>query len=181
MKTKIILATLFVAMATMGFDCLNDPIIVTVNLDDVEVCSDVHPSGAFDETSTYVLANYVPESYRDNITGLRIYDVTIHVHHAPPTGGVTGSLLFIHGGTTDSLLTFSGNYTDFLADVSVLNSGGHIKLKSGFNVLMNMLTNPSGPPASVTLRGVGTASPGPGTDTVEVCCVVKFQASAKVN
>ena len=179
MRTKTILAALFVFLATAGFDCINDPIIVAVNLDPIEVCADVQPSGSFSETETFAVNDYVPTSYRDNIKALRIYDITIHVHDAPPTGNVSGSLSFLDGGAFRSLLTFNGTYADFHDDVSILAQNGPITINQpNLAILINLLTAEGGPPSTLTLRSQGSADPSP---SVEVCCVVKFQASAEVD
>ena len=183
MKMKLTLAALFVALATMGFDCINDPLIVAVNLDPIEACWNVSTGpGNFDQTAgPFKISNFIPSGYEDDVTGLRIYDITVHVKGAHPSGVVTGDGYFrLDGGSEYHLLRFSGQYSAFETDVSVLNPGGLLTIDpAGMSALVAAISDPARLPTQIVVRGSGA---GPAvTTTFQVCCVLKFQASAKAN
>lgn len=183
MKLKLIIAALFVALATIGFDCINDPLIVSVNLDPIEACWNVNTGpGNFNQTAgPFEIKSFIPSGYEDDVTGLRIYDITVHVHGPHPNGVVSGDGYFrLDGGTEYHLLSFSGQYSSFETDVSVLNPGGLLTIDpAGMTALVTAISDPAHLPNQIVVRGSGT---GPAvTQTFQVCCVLKFQASAKAN
>lgn len=187
MRMKMIIGALFVALATMGFDCINDPLIVAVNLDPIEACWNVNTgSGNFGQTAgPFEIKSFIPSGYEDDITALRIYDITVHVKGAHPSGVVTGDGYFRFPGfasdsTEHHLLHFSGQYSAFETDVSVLNPGGLLTIDpAGMSALVTAIIDPARLPNQIVVRGSGT---GPAvTQTFQVCCVLKFQASAKAN
>src|SRR6059036_2458765 len=96
MKTKLLLVAFCVALTTMGFECINDPIIVSINLDTISGCWRVNTgNGSFnDTTDTYFISDYINPSYKDKITALRIYDIIVRVTGPYPTGVATGDGYF---------------------------------------------------------------------------------------
>jgi hypothetical protein len=161
MKAKLFLVLSIVVMTTMGFECINDPITVTVNADLLTGCFKINPgNGSFnDSTTTINIGNLIPSDYRDKLKKIRIYDIRIRVSEPHPNGIVTGSAYYrFIGEPSRRLCGFSGQYEAFSQGVSVLNSGGLITPDpAGFPLLVQKLQNASTIlTQSVVLRGQGT-------------------------
>lgn len=184
MKAKFFLALIIVAMTTMGFECINDPIIVSVNADLLTGCFKINPgNGSFnDSTSTINIGNLIPSDYRNKLKKLRIYDIRIRVTQPHPNGRVSGSAFYrFVGEPSRRLCGFSGEYETFARGVSILNSGGLITPDaSGFPLLVQRLQNVNTIlTQSVVLRGQGT---GPAvTQPLTLCLDIYLQLDGEAN
>lgn len=183
MKTKLLFVALFVALTTMGPDCINDPIIVAVNLDPVTGCWTVNTgNGAFNDSTTInvdlEIKNNIDESYRDKILKLRIYDIIVRVAGPYPTGPVSGDGYFrLPTGGGIHLLHFTGQYADYGAGVSLFDPTHITPDNAGVQALVNAFSDINNLPQTITLRGTGG---GPAvTQQFQLCCDIKFQAEAK--
>ena len=183
MKTKLLLVALFVALTTMGPDCINDPLIIAVNLDPVTGCWHVNPGdGLFNSTAgPYNVADFIDPSYRDKIEKLRIRDIIVRVTPGFPAGNVSGDGYFGFDTPTANvlLLHFSGPYSSFAnGGVSLLNPGGLITYDpAGLATLIAAISNVNNLPRTVVLRGVGGGPPVT-PPSFDVCCEIYFQADA---
>ncbi len=180
MKTKLVLAALFVAIATMGFECINDPITITLNLDPISGCWSVNTgNGSFNDTAgPFEIGNFIDPSFKGKIKKLRIYDIIVRASGPYPTGVVTGDGYFtFDNGTEHHLLHFSGQYSSYANGVSLLNPGGLVTYdQAGLAALISAIGNVNNLPQIVTLRGAGS---GPAvTQNFDVCMDLKFQADA---
>ena len=180
MNTHVLLSSLIVASAAAGFGCIDNEVVVTIDLDPIEVCWDAHAPGTFsDSTTVDSIKNYVPASYRNGLRQFRIYDFAMQVHNAPSSGAVDGDVFFrFEGGPTYQVLHFQGSYSDFANGISVLRSGEHVTINpDGMNAFLTRLRNPDNLPRMV-VRGQGNATGPTQSGNFLVCCVVYFQASA---
>lgn len=181
MKTKLLLAVLFVALTTMGFECINDPIIVALKLDVVTVCAAVNTgNGQFNSSTTIVVRDLIPESFRDKLKGLRIYDIRVYVKGPYPTGNVNvNGDGYVKFPTTQNihLLNFQGQYSAFANGVSLLNSRLITLDAAGLAQVLPILTNVSQVlNTTVMVSAIGGGPPV--TQSFSVCIEVYFQADA---
>lgn len=183
MKTKVILACLVVLLTTTGFECINDPLIVSINADPISGCVAINTgSGSFNSSVTFAnLRSIIPSDFADSFTGLRIYDVRVSVTHPHPSGVVSGSVwITLSGGSEQKLLDFSGEYETFSQGVSLVNSGGLITYnKTVLLTLFSNITSVNAIPASAVIRAAGT---GPAvTQSFNLCVDVYVQVDAAAN
>lgn len=182
MKRTLVFVALLVALTTMGFECINDPLVVAINLDPISGCWAVNTgNGSFNDTEgPLVIKDYIDPSYKDKIKALRIYDIIVRVSGPYPTGVVTGDGYFtFDAGTERRLLGFSGQYAAYANGVSLLNPGGLVTYDPvGLAALIAAFSNINNLPQQVVLRGAGS---GPAvTQNFNLCMELKFQADADV-
>ena len=183
MKTKLVLAACVVLLITAGFDCINSPLNVALNLDPIAGCVAVNPgNGLFNSTSSAIsLKGVIPSDYLDKLTTLRISDIRVRVSGNYPNGNVSGTGYFrFDNGVERTLLTFNGPYSSFAGGVSMLNSGGLITYNpAGLQALIGALSNVKNLPSTIVLRGQGS---GPAVaQSFNVCLDILMQADANVN
>ena len=78
MKAKMMLAAFFVALATMGFDCINSDFLVSVNVKGISATIQVHPGPTtFGADTTFHSSDYLDPDFSDVIKDVRIYDVQV--------------------------------------------------------------------------------------------------------
>jgi hypothetical protein len=177
MKVRIVLLAVVVLFATGGWDCFNENINVPV---DVKF-SAAYPINAgqnltFGGTKSIVVRESVKESFRDDISQGRLYDIQVRA-----TGTYNGSVAGSAAVNGVTFLTYSGNWSDFSEWQSLLGKSTHITPQAaGVNELATVLKNLS-PYDIVYLSGGGTLSgqsPVPGGLAVEI--QVLGQADAKI-
>lgn len=138
MKAHVILAALFVALATMGFDCINNPIIVSINIDPFSKCHDIIPGSNQNFGGTAVIDpnGLIDDNYRDKIEDARIYDITVQATGSF-SGSVTNGVVTING---TRILSYGGLWSDFSTPQSLVRGSTHIqKDNAGILVLLNAL------------------------------------------
>lgn len=182
MKMKLLLAGLVVILLNTGSSCINDSILVAVNLPMSSTWSIGGGNQAtFGGTATIKLADQIDASYIDNIQAVRYYDIKVSVSGAYD-GNVSGSAMISKGdGPLDSLLTFSGPWTKFQTSQSLLVPTQYIRFKqAGLAVLLSALTEfKTNNATTVHLKGSGSVDkipvPGGLTVTVEILSQVDAQ------
>jgi hypothetical protein len=153
MKTKLLLVALFVAMTTTGFECFNDPIIVSIDLTPFSKCYDINPgpNPSYNGIATIDPNTLMDESYRDKVVDARVYDITVQVG-GTFSGSVTVGQVFINDFL---LLSYSGTWAEFSTPQSLLGGSTHVTPQSaGVQELIRVLKQKPIPP--VTLRSSGT-------------------------
>jgi hypothetical protein len=178
MKTKIVLCFLFAALATMGANCVNEDALVSVNFPVGHTFNiNPGPTTTFDESKTIVVAEEVPEVYRNKIKNARYYDVRLWVSGAY-SGSVTGSA-YVNGV---KLMDFSGSWADFTTPQSLLGSSPRIILQAaGKAELVRVLAAVTQNPMTIlTLRGVGSVSQGPVPAGLSVRIEIDAQADSEI-
>jgi hypothetical protein len=180
MKTKFVLAAIFVALATMGFDCINDPILVSLNIDPFSACYDINPGPNTSYQGSVVIDpnDLIDDSYKDKVADARVYNITVQVRGAF-AGSVTGGQVTING---IPLLTYSGTWANFSTPQSLLGSSPYIHPQlAGIVELVRALK--AKPLQPVTLASTGSLTGGgvpPVPSGLSVCVNVYAQADANV-
>ncbi len=183
MKTKLLLLVLVVVvMTTTGFDCLYDPITVSVDADPISGCATINTgNGSFNSSTGQIsVKGLIPSDFRENFQALRIYDVRVSVTHPHPEGIVSGDVYVRFDSQPETrLLRFSGQYETFSAGVSLRNSGGLITYNPvALSSLLSGLTSFNSLPNVAVLRAQGA---GPAvTANFNVCMDVFLQVDSNV-
>ena len=173
MKTKLLLGIIVVMIPLMGFNCVNDPVVVALNLGSFNATYPINPG----TTSNPYLgsAKIDPTNFYDNsytLTGASVYDLTVQTI-GPDLGTCSGTVTISSGGVTTTLFTYSGPWTGFNTPQSLLTSSYITKNAAGIAQLIQAVQNKD----LITIAGsasiTATSVPGP----AGTCSVV---ASAKV-
>lgn len=119
-KVMLTLTTLLIALATMGFNCINDSFDVAVNMP-IEAVFTVNagPAGSFGGTPvTITLSGIIDPSYIGKIKNVRSYDIRVS------TIGTCSDSIANGFATINSkqILTFRGQWNSFNTPQSVLGS-----------------------------------------------------------
>jgi hypothetical protein len=152
MKARIVLIAMVAALLTLGFSCINDNFLISVNLKGISGTYAINPGdGNFNKcitknSSDYLDANF---SYEDTV---RIYDIQVSTI-GTYTGNVNGTAT-VNGAT---ILSFNGPFTYFNTPRSLLNDPKITRNPAGISALIIAIRNQQ----PVTLCGVGAATPGP--------------------
>ncbi len=105
MKVKMILMLLLVAMTTMGFECVNDDAVFSVNISGISGKYDV-PQGstAVNQTWTFNSSQYLGGDY-GTLTNVRIYDIRVTTEGT--FGGTINGSIALNGSTVLSIVNKS--------------------------------------------------------------------------
>jgi len=163
MKARIVLLALIGALLTLGFQCINDSVLISVNLKGITGTFKINPgSGAFDDRVTVTPNDYVDYSDKD-LSNPRIYDIRVST-----TGTYAGNISGRASVNGVDILAYNGSFTYFNTPRSLLNDPNITRFSGGITALVNAVINKD----PITLRGYGNATPGPFPDgqyiTIEV-------------
>lgn len=184
MKMKLVLAGLLIILLNTGSSCVNDSILVAVNLPisgswNINGGSNTNFSGS---TTAIALAEQIDASYTDKIQNARYYDIRVSVSGAY-AGAVSGTATIRkNNGVTTPLLTFNGSWADFQTPQSFLGSSPHITPQpAGIAVLVSALTDfTSNPTTVVYLAANGSLSQAPVPNGLSVKVEIFTQVDAQV-
>lgn len=186
MKMKLVLAGLLIILLNTGSSCINDSILVAVNLP-ISGTWPIHGGNdpTFSGTATVKLVDQIDASYSDVIQAARYYDIRVSVSGAY-TGNVSGSATIQKNinGVVAPLLTFNGRWDDFKTPQSLLGSSPHIVFdQAGIAVLVSALNTLKTDPSTtlyLTANGSVNQTPVPGglTVTVEILSQVDAQVGS---
>ena len=153
-QAKRALLVLAVAYAAMGSECINDPFVVSVNVEALEAVINI-PAGSattFAGATTIGAAEYFTTDV-GAIQNLRIYDITVQ-GVGSYSGTVTGTST-VNGAT---LVSYTGPWTAFATPKSLLAPSSGVTLSAaGVTALRTAVLGQQ----NVTLAGGGTVSAAP--------------------
>ena len=185
MKTKILLFSLLVVLATTGSTCINDGFLVSVNLP-INPCFTINPGPTltFNPSITDTLALAIDPSYRENIKSARYYDIRVSVL-GTYNGTVNGTVYIQRSGSSgqQALLTFTGNWSDFSTPQSLLGTSSHVApVTVGVQELLTALNSLTvNPNTYVKISAVGSLSgQSPVPSGLSLCVEILAQADAQV-
>ena len=151
---KRALLVLALAYAAMGSECINDPFVVSVNVEALDAVINL-PAGTvttFAGSTTVGAAEYFTTDV-GAIQDLRIYDVTVQTV-GTYSGTVTGTST-VNGAT---LVSYSGPWSSFATPKSLLTPSSGVTLNAaGVTALRTAVLGQQ----NVTLAGGGTLSTTP--------------------
>jgi hypothetical protein len=183
MKMKLVLAGLLILLLNTGSSCINDSILVAVNL---PISSQWAINGGsnpnFSGRDTVVLADQIDDSYHNKIQNARYYDIRVSVI-GTYSGNVSGTASI---GLTPTnlvpLLTFTGSWADFQTPQSLLGSSSHITPQpAGIAVLVSALNSfTTNNNTTVYLLASGALSQAPVPNGLSVKIEILSQVDAQV-
>ena len=184
MKIKIVLAALLIVLINTGSSCINDSILVAVNLPisaswSINGGNNTNFTGS---TTSIALAEQIDASYSDKLQKARFYDIRVSVAGAY-SGNVTGTASIGNTPTTPvPLLTFNGSWADFQTPQSLLGNSTHITPQAaGVAVLVSALNSfTSNPSTVVYLSANGSVSQAPVPNGLSVKVEIFTQVDAEV-
>jgi hypothetical protein len=186
MRTRIVflLAALSIALSTMGSDCINSPWLVSVDLDPLGDCYTVNTGdGTWNDVSDPIDINdLIDDTFEQDVTAFRLYDIRVHVTDNYPDGTVGGTVSYAFDfGATQQILSFSGPSSSFKGEgVSLLDPEGLITYDQDvLDAFVQGLNNESFRPNSVTLSSEGSGPPVP--PQTRVCVDLYLKADAEGN
>ncbi len=158
MKTMtFVLVTLLAALASVGFNCINDNFTVAVNLPlTVDLTVNPGPTGTKSGSATVRFADKIDQSYLGKLQNVRYYDIRVSTV-GTYSGNVSNGVLTIDG---TPILTFAGTWNQFNTPQSLLGSSTLVRPDSrGIVILMNKLNSfKSDPNIQATLSASCTIS-----------------------
>lgn len=144
---------LMVGLSTMGSECINDPFLVSVNLEELELTISI-PAGTtttYTGSRTVTAAEYLDAGFA-TLQNMRVYDITVQTVGAYG-GTVTGSASV--NGTP--ILTYTGTWTQLNTPHSLLAGAGLTLQAGGVTALRNAVQARQ----AVTFAGSGSVSDSP--------------------
>lgn len=144
---------LVVGVATMGSDCINEPFLVSVNLDEIAVTINI-PAGTtttYNGSRTITAAEYLDAGFA-SVENMRVYDITVQ-GVGTYTGTVTGSASV--NGTP--ILSYNGTWASFATPRSLLGASGLTLQAAGVTALKAAVEAAQ----TVTVAGSGSVSASP--------------------
>jgi hypothetical protein len=144
---------LVIGVATMGSDCINDPFLISLNLQELEVTVNI-PAGTtttFNGSRVVAAAEYLDSGF-GSLQNARVYDITVQ-GIGTYTGTVTGTASV--NGTT--ILSYTGPWSQFATPQSLLSASGLTLNAAGVTALRNAVAAQQ----NVTVAGSGTVSASP--------------------
>lgn len=188
-KVAGLLLGLALVLSTIGAQCVNSPIVVTINLGAITGCYPVIPAdgtwGA--TTSPIMIRDLIDDNFENGLLRFRLYDIRLRLTNNFPDGPLAGTIWFafdtaaLDTAALDTLFTFNGQSSDFENDgVSLLDPGNIIDLQEvNLNRFIGALNNISTLPQTVILKSSGS---GPIALVLAQFCVdIYVQADAEIN
>jgi hypothetical protein len=154
MKILVVAALTLAAFATLGFSCINENFVVSINVEGISGVYDINPgSGSFSECTDPVGPDTYLGAYNDaTIRGARIYDVLVSTI-GTYSGNVTGTAT-VNGVP---ILAFDGPFSYFNTPRSLRTDTNITRFDQGIKRLVDAITAGE----FITVCGSGQASPGP--------------------
>jgi hypothetical protein len=168
MKTKLVLGLLVLMIPLMGFDCVNDPVVVSLNLQPFNATYPINQGNNASPYSGGATVN--PKDLYDNsynLTGASVYDIRVQTV-GPDLGRCTGTVMITTGTTTNTLFTYDGPWTGFNTPQSLLTSSYITRNNAGVQQLIAAVVNKQ----AVTFGGTATIT----AATVPANCSVVVSA-----
>ncbi len=179
MKTMtVVLFGLTAALLTMGFNCVNDPFMLSVNLPISATVNVDQGTTAFNESKTVTLNDQFDQSYANKFKSYRIYDLRIST-----IGDFSGSFSGnVYIDNTVILTVTNKAWNDFHTPQSVTGSSNLVQQNAaGVAVLVNKLAQiQNGQTVVATLKTTGTISPA-ATSGLQVQIELLAQLDAEVS
>ena len=156
MKTKWLLAALAVSLTTMGFECINEDLLVAVNIKGVSGTYAVNTgSGGFNDCTTLTAGDYLNPDYTD-VKDVRISDIKVSVIGTYNATINNGSSVLVNGQQILTLVAGT-QWSYFSTPRSLISDPNIVKVPGGILTLVNAIKNKQ----DIVVCGVGSISPAP--------------------
>lgn len=183
-RSLTIAAAILLALSSVGSSCVNEGVMVSVNLNPIVGRFRLGTNTTFAAAITVKLDSVISSEYKNNIRQGRVYDLKVRVE-GDYAGAVSGIVAIrIDGDSLKPILRFpesgSANWSAFRTSQSLLEKSPYLSPQpEGIDILLRALT--SSPLPNVTLATLGTLSVAPVPDNLYVNVEVYLQADVEVN
>ena len=184
MHYRIMLVTLLLSLSTIGSSCVNEGVLVSVNLDPIIGRYKLGTSTTFAGTIVVKLDSLISNEYKNKIKQARIYDLRVKVEgeYAGTIAGLAG--VQVGAGNMKQIVRFPktgvANWSTFYTSQSLLGNSPYLSPQSeGISELLTALT--SNPPPVIYVSAIGTLSVAPVPDNLYVTVEVYIQGDAELN
>lgn len=156
MKTTLVFIVLLVALTTMGFECINEDLLVSVNVKGITGSYAVNPGNAtFNDCTTILSSDYLDPDYTD-IKDVRISDIKVSTVGSYAGNVVAGARVTVNG--TDILrLSTTQPWSYFNTPRSIITDPNIQRVPAGILTLINAVKNKQ----NVVICGIGSVSLNP--------------------
>ena len=174
----VILIGLTTALLTMGFNCVNDPFLLSVNLPITALVNVDQGTTSYNESTTITLNDQFDHSYANDIKSYRVYDLKIGT--IGDFSGTFSGIVYIDN--TPILSVTNKAWNDFHTPQSVSGTSNLVQQNAqGIAVLLARLAQvENGQTVTVTLKTTGTISPA-ATSGLQVEIELLAQVDAQVS
>lgn len=180
MKKILFYAGLVAVLATTGATCINEDIVVPVNVTPLSasVALGSGSTTTFNGSVTFTLGSLIDEDYLGDVSGVQVYDIKIYVTGDYTGGKVNTSTASVNGKT---LFTFAGDWSAFKTPQSILGGSTLITTNAaGVSELVSIFSQGSSA-TSFSIAASGSVTPSPVPSGLRLNMEVYLQANAKVN
>lgn len=184
MNYRVVLAALLLSFSAIGSSCVNEGVLVSVNLDPIIGRYKLGTSTTFAGIIVVKLDSLISNEYKNKIKQGRIYDLRVKVEgeYAGTIAGLAG--IQVGAGAMKQILRFPqtgvANWSVFYSSQSLLRNSPYLSPQSeGISELLSALT--TNPPPVISVSAVGTLSVAPVPDNLYVTVEVFMQADAELN
>lgn len=184
MKLRVVLIALFLSLGTMGSSCVNEGVLVSVNLNPIIGRYKLGTNTTFGGIITVKLDSLISNEYKNKIKQARVYDLKVKVEGEYP-GTVSGvAAIQIGNGDLKQILRFPQagvvNWSIFYTVQSLLNNSPYLSPQpDGINELLRALTTT--PLPNITVSTFGMLSIAPVPNNLYVIVEVYLQADVEIN
>ena len=152
MKVLVVAAVTLAAFAALGFSCINEGFIISVNIEGVTGTFKINQgNGSFNDCVTVPADTYLDVGY-DNLKNVRIYDIRVST-----IGTYSGNVNGTASVNGVNILQFNGAFSYFNTPRSILTDPNVTSNPAGLVALRQAIESKS----SIRLCGVGSAAPSP--------------------
>jgi hypothetical protein len=179
-----VLSGFILSLSLMGSSCVNDGVLVSVNLNPIVARFRLGTRTAFGAAATVKLDSLIPAEYKNRLRQGRVYDFKVKVE-GEYVGAIAGAAAIrVDSSTAKLILKFpeSGTvpWSAFYTPQSLLGSSPYLSPQhEGIGELLRALT--SNPLPNVTVSALGTLSTSPVPESLFVSIELFIQADAELN
>jgi hypothetical protein len=175
MKSKLLLVALTLALTTQGFECINEDLLVSIDVKGITGTYNVNPGdGQFNDCTTLLSTDYLDPDFT-SIKDVRIYDIRISTV-GTYTATIAGNSRVTVNGQTILTLVGGTQWSYFSTPKSILTDPNIVRVPAGILTLVNAIKAKQ----NVTICGVGSISPAPVPTGLALKVEVYGQVDAEV-
>ncbi len=174
MKAKAVVMLLLIGMMTMGFDCVNDDSLFSVNISGITGTYNVNPGNntAYSGSVLVTADNYLDIGFDKVVLDkVRIYDILVST--VGTYGGNVSGTVQVNGV---QILAYNGSWAAFNTPQSLVTSPLITRNAAGLTALVTAIRNKQ----NITLAAGGTVSQAPVPSGLAVKIEVLGQVDAEL-
>ncbi len=182
-RLLVLLTGLVLSLALMGSSCVNDGVLVSVNLNPIVARFKLGTNTVFVAAATINLDSLIPVQYKNRIRQGRLYDFKVRVE-GEYAGAIAGTAAIrVASGEAKPILRFpetgTAPWSAFYTPQSLLTGSAYLTPQpEGINEILRALT--TSPLPNVTVSTLGHLAPSPVPNNLTVHIELYIQADAEL-